>query len=91
MAKLKTGRHTGAIKAHRQSERKAENNRGTRKLLRSTAKAVITAAAKKEEGTDNLLKTAFSEWDKAVKTGLIHRKTADRKKSRLSKKVAAAK
>ena len=89
MAKLKTGRHTSGIKAHRQSERRAAFNRGMRKVIRTAAKAVVTAAEKKEE-TGEVLTEAFSKLDKAAKKGLVHWKTAARKKSRLSKMAAAS-
>ncbi|MDD4003839.1 MAG: 30S ribosomal protein S20 [Elusimicrobiaceae bacterium] len=90
MAKLKTGRHTSGIKAHRQSERRAAFNRGMRKMIRTAAKAVTTAVEKKEPETGKVLTEAFSKWDKAAKKGLIHWKTAARKKSRLSKLTASS-
>lgn len=89
MAKLKTGRHTGAIKAHRQSERKASANRGWRKAIRAVAKEVTVAAgANEKDKALKVLGTAASQWDKAAKKGVIHWKTAARKKARLSKLVS---
>jgi len=88
MAKLKTGRHTGAIKANRQSERKAQHNRGIRKQLKTVVKDFLTAAAAKDSSkTGTTLSKTVSSLDKAAKKGTIHWKTAARKKSRLAKKA----
>ena len=88
MAKLKTGRHTGAIKAHRQSERRAEQNRGVRKQIRTVSKELVSAVTLKDkDNAGKILNKAASVWDKAAKKGVIHWKTAARKKSRLSKLV----
>jgi len=91
MAKLKTGRHTGAIKTHRQSERRALRNRAAKKKIRLIAKELLGAAAKKDAKAVAELTGKFSSaWDKAAKTGLIHWKTVARKKSRLIKSVQSA-
>jgi len=50
----------------------------------------VTAAEKKEPETGKVLAEASSKWDKAAKKGLIHWKTAARKKSRLSKLAASS-
>ena len=83
MAKLKTGRHTGALKAARQAEKKASHNRGLRKNFRAAVKAVVTAKDKTSALKE--LCAASSSLDKAAKKGVIHWKTAARKKSRLAK------
>ncbi len=91
MAKLKTGRHTSALKAARQAERRASHNRGLRKGFRTAMKAV--AQTKEKAGAQKLIGTASSMLDKAAKKGVIHWKTAARKKSRMAKaanKLAAA-
>ena len=92
MAKLKTGRHTGALKAARQAERRASHNRGIRKQIRTSAKELTLAAgAKENDNAVKLLGTVSSQWDKAAKKGVIHWKTAARKKSRMTKLVNATK
>lgn len=84
MAKLKTGRHTGAMKAHRQSEKRALANRSVKRNIRLLAKELSAAAARKDaKAVEELTRKVGSAWDKAAKTGLIHWKTAARKKSRL--------
>ena len=90
MAKLKTGRHTSALKAQRQNLKHAEANRMTRSKIRTLARNVEEAVAKKDSAAaKTLLNEAFSVWDKAAKTGVIHSRNASRKKSRLAEKVHA--
>ena len=79
MAKLKTGRHTGALKAQRQAEKRTSQNKGLMKKVRVATKQVL-ASGKAED-----LKKAASCIDKAAKKKTIHWKTAARKKSRLAK------
>lgn len=91
MAKLKTGRHTGAIKTHRQSERRALRNRRIRKTIRLLAKEFQQATAKKDaQAIHDLSKKVASAWDKAAKAGVVHWKTVARRKSRLISAANAA-
>ena len=85
MAKLKTGRHTSAIKAQRQAEKRTSRNKGLTKTVKATSKAAVAAAKAKDGKTTELMKKACSAADKAAKKGVIHWKTAARKKSRLAK------
>ncbi|MCX5783942.1 MAG: 30S ribosomal protein S20 [Elusimicrobia bacterium] len=88
MAKLKTGRHTSAIKAARQAKKKASHNRGVRKQIRSSAHELLAAVSAKDPvKAQKFLSETASKWDKAAKSGVIHWKTAARRKSRLSKRV----
>ena len=89
MAKLKTGRHTTTIKASRQSLRKASHNKGVRKLVKNATKEFLGAVQKSEATAADLFKKAASKFDKAAKTGVMHWKTAARKKSRLAKRLNA--
>lgn len=94
MAKLKTGRHTSAIKAQRQAEKRTSANKGLIKKVRLATKTVNASATTKAATLKEDLKKAESCIDKAAKKNVIHWKTAARKKSRLAKaanKVAAAK
>ncbi len=89
MAKLKTGRHTSALKAHRQSVRHAEHNVGVRSAIRTLARKVESAvAAKDAKSAKSLLDEAFSAWDKAAKSGIVHWRAASRKKSRLAARIS---
>ncbi len=90
MAKLKTGRHTSAIKATRQNRKRYLRNRTIRKNIRLAAKELQAAVEKKDSGAaKELLSKVSSLWDKAAKTGVIHWKAAARKKSRLASKTGA--
>ncbi len=86
MAKLKTGRHTSAIKAARQAVRKASNNKGVRKNIKQVTKdyAAMVLTGDTAKSTELLSKVA-STLDKAAKKGVIHWKTAARRKSRMAK------
>lgn len=89
MAKLKTGRHTSALKELRKTERRTLRNRRIRRKIRLLAKQTENAiASKKVEDAKKLLSECFAAWDKAVKSGVIHKNAANRKKSSLSKKLA---
>jgi small subunit ribosomal protein S20 len=90
MAKLKTGRHTSALKASRQAVRHAEHNLQIRSKIRTIARKVETAVANKDAASaKTLLSEAFAAWDKAAKTGIVHWRAASRKKSRLSQRVGS--
>ena len=94
MAKLKTGRHTSAQKAQRQAERRTSRNKGLTKKINITVKAALAGAKTKDEKSAEKMRLAQSSIDKAAKKGVIHKRAAARKKSRLAKaanKAAAAK
>ena len=94
MAKLKPGRHTSALKAQRQAEKRTSQNKGLIKKVRVATKTVKAAVATAAATLNEDLKKAESCIDKAAKKNVIHWKTAARKKSRLAKaanKAAAAK
>jgi small subunit ribosomal protein S20 len=69
----------------RANERKRLNNRRTISRVRKAETDYLAAvkAGKKEDAVKALRSTA-SAYDKAVKTGVLKRGTADRKKSRLT-------
>ncbi len=85
MAKLKTGRHTSAIKAVRQAEKRAAVNRGIKvKIHEKTKNFKKLISAKDLENASKMLPELSSMLDKAAKRGTIHRNSASRYKSRLS-------
>ena len=71
-----------AIKYRRVSQRKEKFN----KVVRSNVKTAIKKARLKP--TAGSLQTAFSALDRAAKKKVIHRRRADRLKSRLSALLA---
>jgi small subunit ribosomal protein S20 len=88
MAKLKTGRHTSALKANRQSEKHETANGVIRSKIQTLARKVEAAVVQKDaKSAKSLLNEAFAAWDKAAKTGVVHWRAASRKKARLSARV----
>lgn len=81
-----------AAKAMRQSIRRRKYNLKTKDTYKSAVKNVRKEIVEgsKQAATDNL-KAAMSTLDKAVKKGVIHKNTANRKKSRLAKAIAKLK
>ena len=81
MAKLKTGRHTSAIKEFRKSKKRNIHNRKIKVQIRQIAKKVeLAISEKKADEAKKLLRQCSSAWDKAVKVGVIHKNAASRKK-----------
>jgi small subunit ribosomal protein S20 len=88
MAKLKTGRHTSALKENRKAKQRTLRNRSKMSRIKTLVKNVEDAVAKKDATLANdLLRVAFSEWDKAAKDAVIHDNTASNQKARLAKLV----
>jgi len=73
----------------RNSARKKAHNRSLKSRLHSLEKkyAQLLATGKKDEATQ-ALRGLSSAYDKAAKTGVVHRATANRKKSRLALQLA---
>lgn len=94
MAKLKTGRHTSALKTVRQAHRRTLRNRLVKRTIRGAAKEFYLAVGRKDkDAAGKTFNAAASAWDKASKSGAIHWKAAARRKSRMAhaaKKLAAA-
>ncbi len=78
-----------AIKAIRVSGRKSVINLRSRRGFKEARKEVVKAVeAKDKKGAAKLLPVAYKEIDKAAKRNIIHKNTAARYKSNLSKSVA---
>ena len=76
----------------RNSARKQLHNRSIKSRLHSLEKSYLQMlSASKKDAAAQALKTVSSAFDKAAKSGAIHRATADRKKSRLALRFARAK
>jgi small subunit ribosomal protein S20 len=83
-------RHPSAQKRHRQSLKKRERNRAVRTEMRHEIRKVRETVAKADgAAAAGELKTAMKVIQKAASKGVIHRNTASRYISRLSKKVGA--
>lgn len=82
--------HKSAIKRHRQSLKKRDQNRNIRSAVRTSIKNTKEAVEKGNSADAlTLLKKAQSTITKAGVKGSLHKKNAARRISRLAKKVAA--
>ena len=92
MAKLKTGRHTSALKEARKAKKRTVRNTATKSKIRTAIKRVETAVKNNDVKVAlEQLAVAFSQWDKAAKKNVVHFKAASNQKARLSKLVAGIK
>ncbi len=75
----------------RSSARKHLYNRSAKSRLHSLEKSYLHLLAEgKKEDAAKALRGLTSAFDKAAKAGVVHRATADRKKSRLALRLARA-
>lgn len=81
--------HKSAVKRAKQNITKRLRNRSSRSAMKTTIKKVYVAKAEGAENTTELLINAQSIIAKAAKKGLLHKNTASRKTSRLTKHVNA--
>jgi len=76
------------IKRNRQNVRINERNSAIRSELKTRAKQVVDAAAAGDAAkAEELLQLAQKRLDMAVTKGVLHQKTASRRKSRLTAQV----
>lgn len=80
--------HKSAIKRHKQSEKRRLRNNAVKSEIRTVVKRVRAniEEGKSEEASVNL-KAATVLFDRAASKGVLHRKNASRKISRLSTAV----
>ena len=84
-----TKRH--AKKRHRQSERRRDRNRAVRTATRTAVKrAVVAVEAGPPEDAGEAYRRAQQAIDVAARKGVIHKRAAARKKSRLARRVQKA-
>ena len=83
--------HKSAVKRARQNEIRRLRNKGTKTRIKSIVKDVRSSVGEASgEKTQVKLNTAQSVIDKASKKGVIHKRTAARKISRLAKLTNSA-
>lgn len=75
------------IKRNRQTEKRNARNRAIRAELRTRTKSVLEAAENGADDTEEKLRLAIKRIDMAVTKGTMHKNTAARTKSRLTKRV----
>ncbi|HEY7399508.1 MAG TPA: 30S ribosomal protein S20 [Actinomycetota bacterium] len=79
------------IKRNKQNEARHERNKAVRSALRTSTKKARTAIAEGDtEATTDLVRDASRALDKAASRGVVHKRTAARRKSRLAKAANAA-
>lgn len=76
------------VKRNRQNEVRRVRNKSVRTALKTSGKKVRAAVESDDESTQGLLRRSARELDKAAAKGIIHKRTAARRKSRLARAVA---
>ena len=76
------------IKRNRQNEKQRLRNRAVRSEIRTRVKGAEAAAGTDAEAES--LRIAIQKIDKAAASGMLHKNTAARQKSRLVKRIAKA-
>jgi small subunit ribosomal protein S20 len=79
------------IKRNKQNERRGERNKTVRTALKTSTKKVRAAIASGD--TDDAMaqqREAARALDKAVAKGIVHKRTAARRKSRLARAASSA-
>ncbi|MCX7819191.1 MAG: 30S ribosomal protein S20 [Kiritimatiellae bacterium] len=80
-----------AAKRARQAEKARQRNRAVRTHLKHLAKSVIAAMnAGRTDDAREAYRRYMSALDKAVKKGVLARNNANRRKSRMARRLAAA-
>jgi small subunit ribosomal protein S20 len=84
--------HKSAEKRDRQAKARRARNIAAKSAIKTKVKAVIAAVdSKNRENSEKALKATVPAVAKAASKGLIHKKNASRKISRLTRKVNAVK
>jgi len=82
--------HKSAEKRDRQSKKRRERNIADKSTIKTKVKSVLSAVeSKNKEASVKALQDVIPALDKAAVKGVIHRKNASRKISRLTKKINA--
>ena len=83
--------NAAAEKRMRQEQKRRLHNRSIKSLVRTQITKARNAIAAGDESSEEAVRRAVSELDRAAKKGVIHRNNAARRKSRLMKRLNAAK
>lgn len=76
------------IKRNRQNETRRTRNRVVRSEMHTRTRSALEAAEAGTEDAAEAARLAIKRIDKAAAKGVIHKKTASRKKARLMKRLA---
>ena len=78
------------IKRNRQTIKRTERNKAVRSELKTRTKAALNGADEGAENAEALARAAQKRIDKAAAKGVIHKNAAARRKSRLARRINAA-
>jgi small subunit ribosomal protein S20 len=82
--------HLSALKRARQTAKRTATNRNNTSRLRGSLRELRESLAKGDKASaEKTYRETVSALDKAIQKGVIHKNTAARYKSRLSKRVQA--
>ena len=81
--------HKSALKRAIQSEQRRQRNKAVQTRVKNVVKDVNSAMAENAEDAGQRFNVAKSVIDNAAKKGVLHKRTAARKISRLARKVNA--
>jgi len=87
MAKIAPKKKLSVLKRARQAEKHRLRNKAIKTSLKTLVKKAHISVQGNKEDKEVLVKNTIKNIDKAVSKGIIHKKTAARKKSRLVKKL----
>jgi small subunit ribosomal protein S20 len=76
------------IKRNRQNEVRRVRNKAVRSALKTSAKKVEGAVTDGDASVESLVREASRDLDKAASKGVLHKRAAARKKSRLARASA---
>jgi small subunit ribosomal protein S20 len=83
--------HASALKRVKQTKKRKLRNKSYKSTISTTVKKVMASVEEKDaDGVKTYYEQAVSRLDSAVTKGILHRRTASRKISRLTKKVSQA-
>lgn len=83
-------KHKSAEKRNIQSIKRRERNTSGKSAVKTKIKSVLNAVGTKDkDASANALKIAVPALDKAAAKGVIHKRNASRRISRLTKKINA--
>ena len=83
--------NAAAEKRMRQEQKRRLHNRSIKSLVRTQITKARNAIAVGDDNSEEAVRQAVSELDRAAKKGVIHRNNAARRKSRLMKRLNATK
>ena len=77
------------IKRNRQNELRHERNKSVRSALKTVAKKARAAVDSGDPSAEGLARSATRALDKAASKGVLHKRTAARRKSRIARAAAS--